>query len=591
MDRAKPMVDEHSDSDDAVANSPLKEEARLAEARSAETHSEAPGQSPPGESTPRSDEPTALAPQPVARYFSFIFLLGVIGLVGMIFYWVMARFLIPLFLAALLVVIFRPLHRWMLEKTKGRQAIAAMLTTLSVLLAVLVPIGLLIVMAAAEGRDVLKQFNSAKILSDIQDARTKLQLDLPNAHQIRNIDARFLTLQTTAIADRSDLESQSSNLFEIVRASDKIAETQHYQEPEPADPTHEEAVLSKTVERKWQCFYANLIETKEIQKLLLSKTNIRDDTSAPPLRKDKNSEGVEGDQDTPSDPIEQYNSTFHDYQEMIHETARSFDAFKYDLLGGRTRAFAIEFLNPTDEKLQSYATIGGQFLKDQVVRFGGFAGSVLGSLFLGSAIMVISLYFFLLDGPAMLESFKGLSPLDDAHEVALVEEFANVSRAVVVATLLSALVQGILAGIGFYFASLDSIFLLTLLSAVLAMVPFVGAAAVWVPCSLYLYFFDNDLTAAIALAVYGVAVISMADNFIKPYVLHGTSNLHPLLALLSVIGGVTALGPIGILIGPMVVVFLQTLLKILQRELSIMDGEATALPIPSSSLRFENSIR
>ena len=65
----------------------------------------------------------------------------------------------------------------------------------------------------------------------------------------------------------------------------------------------------------------------------------------------------------------------------------------------------------------------------------------------------------------MLESFKGLSPLDDEHEVALVAEFANVSRAVVVATLLSALAQGILAGIGFYFVGLDSIFLLTLLSA------------------------------------------------------------------------------------------------------------------------------
>ena len=141
----------------------------------------------------------------------------------------------------------------------------------------------------------------------------------------------------------------------------------------------------------------------------------------------------------------------------------------------------------------------------------------------------------------------------------------------VVATLLSALVQGLLAGIGFYFVGLDSIILLTVLSAVLAMVPFVGAAAVWVPCSLYLFFFQNNVPAAIGLAVYGVAIISMADNVIKPYVLHGQSNLHPLLALLSVLGGVATLGPIGILIGPMVVAFLQTLLKILQREMRDLD--------------------
>ena len=197
--------------------------------------------------------------------------------------------------------------------------------------------------------------------------------------------------------------------------------------------------------------------------------------------------------------------------------------------------------------------------------------------------MTIGLYFFLLDGPRMLESFMGLSPIDDEHEKELAEEFARVSRAVVVATLLSALVQGLLAGIGFYFVGLKSIFLLTVLSAVLAMVPFVGAAAVWVPCSLYLFFFDNNLTAAIGLAVYGVAVISMADNLIKPYVLHGQSNLHPLLALLSVLGGVATLGPIGILIGPMVVAFLQTLLKILQREMRDLDQMPSPVPQGNST--------
>ena len=70
----------------------------------------------------------------------------------------------------------------------------------------------------------------------------------------------------------------------------------------------------------------------------------------------------------------------------------------------------------------------------------------------------------------------------------------------------------------------------------------------------------------------GQSPTAMADNVIKPLVLHGQSNLHPLLALLSVLGGLTALGPIGILVGPMVVAFLQTMLKILQRELRSMEN-------------------
>ena len=91
---------------------------------------------------------------------------------------------------------------------------------------------------------------------------------------------------------------------------------------------------------------------------------------------------------------------------------------------------------------------------------------------------------------------------------------------------------------------------------------------------------EGRLGASLVLAVYGTAVISAADNFIKPMVLHGQSNLHPLLALLSVLGGIQALGPIGIVVGPMVVVFLQTTLKILQRELLSIDRVAAAAGVP-----------
>jgi hypothetical protein len=80
----------------------------------------------------------------------------------------------------------------------------------------------------------------------------------------------------------------------------------------------------------------------------------------------------------------------------------------------------------------------------------------------------------------------------------------------------------------------------------------------------------------------------MADNVIKPIVLHGHSNLHPLWALLSVLGGVAALGPVGILIGPMVVVFLQTLLKILQREIASMDRDS---PIPPETRFLSAAMR
>jgi predicted PurR-regulated permease PerM len=91
----------------------------------------------------------------VSRYISFITLLIVIVLVVLLFYRVIAGFMIPLVLAALLVVIFRPLHLWILERCKGRKKTAALLTTAAIMLAVLVPLGILFTLAAFEGQQLL----------------------------------------------------------------------------------------------------------------------------------------------------------------------------------------------------------------------------------------------------------------------------------------------------------------------------------------------------------------------------------------------------------------------------------------------------
>lgn len=212
-----------------------------------------------------------------------------------------------------------------------------------------------------------------------------------------------------------------------------------------------------------------------------------------------------------------------------------------------------------------------------IVGSAGLTGlKVLLAMVVGLLIMILALYYFLADGPAMIEGLMYLSPLDDAYERELLEKFAEISRTVVVAMLLSAVAQGALAGIGYYIALEPGapIFLLTALTMLLSIVPFVGAAGVWAPVCLWLALTpdSNDPAtthwkAAIFLALYGALVVSMVDNLIKPWVLHGQSKLHPLLALLSILGGIQVLGPIGILIGPMLVTFLQALLKMVRKEL------------------------
>jgi len=208
------------------------------------------------------------------------------------------------------------------------------------------------------------------------------------------------------------------------------------------------------------------------------------------------------------------------------------------------------------------------------------APAVLARFVIGLAVMIVSFFYFLSDGARMLEGITRLVPLDRRYQWQLLSEFEEISRAVVSSTLLAALVQAVLAGIGYAVAGLDGVFLLALLTFFGALVPFVGAALVWGSASLYLMFFLQDARAAVGLALWGGLVVSTIDNVIKPLVLQGQSKLHPLLALLSVLGGVGSLGPIGIFVGPIAVAFLQAALTMLQAELGALAEDARPRPPP-----------
>jgi predicted PurR-regulated permease PerM len=205
------------------------------------------------------------------------------------------------------------------------------------------------------------------------------------------------------------------------------------------------------------------------------------------------------------------------------------------------------------------------------------APAVIAKALIGVVVTVVSLFYFLADGGRMLEGVTRLIPLDRRYQWQLLEEFEQVSRAVVSSILLAAVVQALLAGLGFYVAGLGKVFLLTLLTFVGALVPIAGAAIVWGAASLYLLFFEKNTWAAAGLALWGMGVVSTVDNIIKPIVLHGQSKLHPLLALLSVLGGVGALGPIGIFVGPIAVAFLQAALTMLQTEITSLSEQDSAL--------------
>ncbi|MCA9267268.1 MAG: AI-2E family transporter, partial [Planctomycetales bacterium] len=255
---------------------------------------------------------------------------------------------------------------------------------------------------------------------------------------------------------------------------------------------------------------------------------------------------------------------------QLDDLALELEDFRMQLLGGGARAWLRDLANPSDEQIAAARAWGLSSVQTRLFSVTQSTFSVIFKFVLGGCILVLALYYFLADGAAMVQTCMRLSPLDDEYERQLMREFARTSRAVVLATLLSAAAQAVLAGVGFWVAGVGNVFLLSTLTLVLALIPFVGAGAVWLPVCLWLYFVEERMAASILLGVYGFGIISMADNVVKPLVLHGQSQMHPLVALLSILGGVQALGPVGILVGPMLVAFLQALLKILNTELARM---------------------
>ena len=490
------------------------------------------------------------------RIVSFGLLLAVILITGFIFFKVMAGFFLPLFMAALLVVLFRPLHEWILQRVKRRPKVAALLTTIAILLIVLLPFTTIVFFAANESRSVIRKLDPSSINDKIGLVRSKMGLDMPAQVDFQRMDQVIDAIQDQAIAqnierqreqidyDITELRGLSVDLG-LALAKEGFELTWDETPEMDSEATDQEPTAPISLNQKsWRDYAKGLLQSRQlISEAVWSGI-----------------ENVDVKQQQLSKSRKQFNSSIEDFYR-----------FKSRFLGGPIRSWVTEIANPDQDEMGSYIQKGTTWLRGKLLSVGGATTSFIGRFLFGVIIMAIALFSFLLDGPAMLKAVKQLTPLDDDHENELIAEFEIVSRAVVMATLLSALAQGVLASIGFWFAGVDSVMLLMLLTSVLALVPFVGAAAVWIPVCLWMVFVDGRMWPGIFLASYSAIVVSGIDNIIKPFILHGQSNLHPLWALLSVLGGVTALGPIGILVGPMIVVFLQTLLKILQREIASLD--------------------
>ena len=202
------------------------------------------------------------------------------------------------------------------------------------------------------------------------------------------------------------------------------------------------------------------------------------------------------------------------------------------------------------EQIQSWLVSGTrEVLQRAATLSGGFFLGALGSL-LGFAVMLFLLFFFLRDGDGMLARARRLIPLDDERKERLFRQLSGVTRAIVIGTSVTALLQGVLIGIGFTIARLPSPVVFGVLAALLSMLPVGGAAFVWGPAAIWL-FVSGHWGYGLFMLAWGI-LLGGLDNVLRPMLISGRARISALAVFIGVLGGIPAFGSIGIIAGPVV---------------------------------------
>ena len=173
----------------------------------------------------------------------------------------------------------------------------------------------------------------------------------------------------------------------------------------------------------------------------------------------------------------------------------------------------------------------------------------------------MSLYYLLKDGQKLKRAAIEYSPLANIDDEMILKKLELAIGSVIKGNFTIAFIQGILAFIGFTIFGVPNAILWGAAAAVAALIPSVGTALVLLP-AVALLFLSGQLFPAVGLLLWGMLAVGLIDNFLGPKLIGRGMKLHPLLVLFSVLGGLVFFGPVGFLLGPIILSLLFALLHI-----------------------------
>jgi predicted PurR-regulated permease PerM len=205
-----------------------------------------------------------------------------------------------------------------------------------------------------------------------------------------------------------------------------------------------------------------------------------------------------------------------------------------------------------------------------------------------TALLLIAFYFFLLEGPRILRWMERISPLDPRQTEDLIAEFRSVSRASILGAALAALFQGVAATVGFLLVGVPNPVFFGALTMAASFVPVVGTLVVWLPAVAFLWLFGHH-TSSMALLAWCLLLIVGAEHAGKPFLLRalrrGGETMHTGLVFLSLLGGIEMFGPIGLVLGPLLIAWFLAMVRIYERDFFSSGGGDRIVVDGDESLR------
>lgn len=187
------------------------------------------------------------------------------------------------------------------------------------------------------------------------------------------------------------------------------------------------------------------------------------------------------------------------------------------------------------------------------------------SAFFSFVLMLLIIFYFLKDGAEWKKAIIVLSPLSDKDDEKIIKRLAQAVHGVITGSLLIAIIQGVLMGLGLWVFGVGNAALWGVVAAITSLIPTLGTSLVSIPAIVFLFVTGNTLPA-IGLLIWSFMMVGMIDNFLGPLIVSKKIRIPSILILFSVLGGISLIGPVGILVGPLTVSLLYTLISIYRNE-------------------------